>query len=177
VPHSEALSLATFTVTAWIDLEQKAFQTVVGKYREGGNDANYDIQVRSNGAIKMWVFCGGQGVQVMGGDIIVADSNWHYVAGVCNKTVAQMYVDGILRGETQIGAPPDTNSSPLTIGGSVINTYQGLIDEVGLFNKALIEDDIKNIMTNGLEKATGVSAVFPEGKLTITWSSIKNSKN
>ena len=131
-------------------------------------------------------------MQVMGGDIVVADSKWHHVAGVCNKNAGQLYVDGILRGETQIGAPPDTNSSPLTIfvllsqkssvwvreskttfDGSVINTYQGLIDEVGLFNKALTEDDIKNIMTNGLEKAIGIIAVSPKDKLTQTWGTIK----
>jgi len=175
VPHSDALSLATFTVTAWINLEHKAFQTAVGKYREGGKDANYDVQVRSNGYVKMWVFCGGQGVQVMGGDVVVADSEWHHVAGVCNNATAQMYVDGILTGEAAIPAPPDTNDNPLTIGGSVINSYRGLIDDVGLFNAALTEDEIKSIMTKGLSEVLSLYAVFPAGKLTTTtWSAIKN---
>ena len=52
--------------------------------------------------------------------------------------------------------------------------HKGLIDEVGIFSKALLDDDIKNIMTNGLERATGITVVLPSGKLTTTWSSIKN---
>ena len=112
----------------------------------------------------------------MGGDAVVADSEWHHVAGVCDNTKAQVYVDGALKGESAIGGQPDTHSSPLTIGGSVINSYQGLIDEVGLFNVALTEDDIKIIMTEGLEKATGIAAVSSAGKLAATWAGIKAQK-
>jgi hypothetical protein len=46
----------------------------------------------------------------------------------------------------------------------------GLIDEVGIFNVALTEDDIKDIMNKGLE---GVTAVSPSGKLTTTWADMK----
>ena len=172
VPHSDTMSLDTFTITAWVNLEKMAFQTVVGKY-DKGDDANYDIQVRSNGCVKTWIFCGGQGVQAMGGDVVVADSEWHHIACVCDETRARVYVDGGLKGETPMIGPPDKNSSPLTIGGSVINSYQGLIDEVGLFNVALAEDDIKIIMTEGLEKAIGLAPVSPADMLITAWAGIK----
>jgi len=47
------------------------------------------------------------------------------------------------------------------------------MDEVAIFDVALIEDDMKSIMTNGLEKATGITAVSPADKIAITWASIK----
>jgi hypothetical protein len=45
---------------------------------------------------------------------------------------------------------------------------------VGVFNQALTEDDVERVMTKGLEKALGLTAVSPSGKLTTTWSFIKN---
>jgi len=48
--------------------------------------------------------------------------------------------------------------------------HKGLIDEVGLFNAALSQDDIKSIMTAGLSHAL---AVAPMGKIAATWGSIK----
>lgn len=47
---------------------------------------------------------------------------------------------------------------------------KGLIGEVGLFNKALGEEDIRDIMTNGLKAVADVSL---KGKLTKTWGNIK----
>ena len=49
----------------------------------------------------------------------------------------------------------------------------GVIDEVAVFNVALTEDDINDIMSNGLAEALGIAAVSPTGKLTTTWGSIK----
>lgn len=48
-----------------------------------------------------------------------------------------------------------------------------VVDEVGLFNVALTKDDIKNIVTKGLSRALGITAVSPTGKLAQTWGSIK----
>jgi len=174
IPHTDAMSLATFTVTAWINMEKLAFQTVVGKYA-GGDDANYDIQIRSNGCVKMWVFFGGQGIQATENDLVVTDAEWHHVAGTCDETVAKIYIDGMLKGEVAVpaGKTPDMNDSPITIGGSVINSYQGLVDEVGLFNVALSEEDIASIMNDGLAKATGATPVSPAGTLTTTWGRLR----
>jgi hypothetical protein len=51
----------------------------------------------------------------------------------------------------------------------------GAIDEVGIFNVILAEEDILDIMDNGLE-ATGLLPVSPSGKLTSTWGFIKSRK-
>jgi hypothetical protein len=51
---------------------------------------------------------------------------------------------------------------------------KGVLDEVAIFNKALSADDIKKIMDNGLEKATGMAAVKSTGKLAATWGGIKD---
>jgi hypothetical protein len=70
--------------------------------------------------------------------------------------------------------PGDTPGTPseIWVGGSP-EAYQwltGTIDDVGFFNVALTEDDINTIMNNGIKGA----AVQAQGKLPITWSTIKN---
>jgi hypothetical protein len=59
------------------------------------------------------------------------------------------------------------------LGSGEIWPFLGIIDDVGIFSKALSADDIKNIMNRGLDEALGLTAVFPSGKLTVTWGDIK----
>ena len=78
-----------------------------------------------------------------------------------------------MEGETRLKDVPDTNDEPLVIGAITpeVNFFTGIIDEVGLFNIALTEDELKMIQEMGLIRALGVSL---SGKLTTTWSTIKN---
>lgn len=60
---------------------------------------------------------------------------------------------------------------PLLIGDGYAGKYIGVVDEVAIFNVVLSEDDIKNIMLNGLENI--ITAVSTSGKLATTWGGIK----
>ena len=77
-----------------------------------------------------------------------------------------------MEGETRLKDVPDTNDEPLVIGAitPAKNFFTGIIDEVGLFNIALTEDDLERIQEMGLVMALLVS---PSEKLTTTWSAIK----
>ena len=78
-----------------------------------------------------------------------------------------------MEGESVLKDVPDTNDEPLVIGAITpeVNFFTGIIDEVGLFNIALTEDELKMIQEMGLIRALGVSL---SEKLTTTWSTIKN---
>lgn len=62
---------------------------------------------------------------------------------------------------------------PVIIGRTPTNTYKysGAVDEVAIFNKALSEDEINKIMTEGLKNT--VTAVNAQSKLAITRGSVK----
>ena len=67
----------------------------------------------------------------------------------------------------------------LTIGKdswAELGHFNGAIDEVAVFKVALTENDVKRITDKGLERALGMTAVSPSGKLTTTWSTIKINK-
>ena len=86
----------------------------------------------------------------------------------------QMYIDGKLDGEAPSGGTLDTSESPIWIGarpGPVAAT--GLFDEVGFFTEALSEDELNDVMDNGL---AGYAAVEATGKATTTWALLKTTR-
>ena len=107
------------------------------------------------------------------------DDEWIHVAETRNvkKREYKMYKDGEVTAEdkwVKCGAHPCGDSSPsglnLLIGSGYAGKFRGIIDDVAIFNVVLSEDEITQIMEDGLEEAFAVSA---PGKLTTTWAYIK----
>ena len=102
-------------------------------------------------------------------------NKWYHIAGTYKSGDMKVYVDGVLEAETKdiTGKYPVTNGD-IWIGkywGGGCDDFDGIIDEVGIFNKVLSKDDINLIMEQGLAKAS--SAVLSLGKLSATWGSLK----
>ncbi len=101
---------------------------------------------------------------------------WHHVAAVATREFAKVYVDGTPvenKGSWSNHGRSDFN---VNIGGCGVwdgtgNWYTGVMDEVGLFHAPLSDDDISDIMNNGLS-ALGV-AVEPAGKIAVAWGNLK----
>ncbi|MFC1712883.1 LamG domain-containing protein, partial [Candidatus Poribacteria bacterium] len=104
------------------------------------------------------------------------DGEWHHIAATYDEEMLRIYVDGEPDGQQARNTTPDNNDAPLTIaavfetGGSPLT---GALDDVGLFNVALEEDDIKEIMERGLKEAVGVAAMSPSSRLISTWGNIR----
>jgi len=67
-----------------------------------------------------------------------------------------------------------TTDNPLYIGVSQFwdpRFFDGLMDEVVLFNAALDQDQIGELMDMGI---SGIAAVSSQGKLVTTWAQIRN---
>ena len=101
---------------------------------------------------------------------------WHHVAAVATREFTKVYVDG--EATTQNGRWSNHGRSDfnVNIGGCGVwdptgNWFTGSMDEVGLFHAPLSDDDINDLMNNGLT-ALGV-AVEPAGKIAVTWGMLK----
>ena len=104
---------------------------------------------------------------------------WSFVALTYDGETLALYVDGETVADSDVGKPDLTKAHD---GGSIWLTrwkggagwdFNGVLDEVAIFNTALTEDDLNTIMTTGLEKALSVSAT---DKLTTTWGNIKDRR-
>ena len=109
----------------------------------------------------------------------INDDEWHHLAVTVDRDGAMiLYRDGKLESQVSIAGQSkenEDNSRLFRIGRHDQHGgfYQGLIDELALFRTVLTKDDINSIMTVGLERALGLTAVSSPGKSTATWGYIK----
>ena len=109
----------------------------------------------------------------------INDDVWHHIAATADRDgAAVFYRDGNLESQVNIKAFANENENNvlhLNIGADSGNRWflKALIDEVAIFKTILDAEDIDSIMSKGLERSLGITAVSPLSKMTITWASIK----
>jgi concanavalin A-like lectin/glucanase superfamily protein len=102
---------------------------------------------------------------------------WIHFAATYDGDQLRVYINGVAAGEiVRVGNIKGT-SNPLEFGrwgegliGDDVGYFEGIIDEVAIFNEALTEDDILEAM-DGLERFR--APVEAAGKLATTWGNIK----
>jgi len=75
-------------------------------------------------------------------------NRWYHIVGVRNGTNLYLYVDSIQRGTTSGSTANVTNSDALTFGRAASSWFNGTIDEVRIYNRALNKDEIKELYLN-----------------------------
>ena len=101
--------------------------------------------------------------------VTVSDQAWYHAAGTYDGKSVKIYINGDLSNQLAATAPIAITNDVLTIGankGGTGNRFDGVIDEVGLFNRALTPDEVKEAMR-------GFAAVEPTDKLTAVWGMLK----
>jgi hypothetical protein len=181
VESNDTLVLEELTIVAWANLKNSKGTRWQSIMMKGQNPRNYLLTVDKDtqtlqlsitkGAPDAW------GGPIGVGGPVITDEKWHHLAGVIGQQAGlAIYVDGQEVGK-QAYAKPSLNADParVRIGDGSAGGHQadGLIDEVGLFSVPLEPGDIVTVMEKGLEAATGLLAVNPQGKLAARWGEIK----
>lgn len=108
--------------------------------------------------------------------VTVNDGNWHQLVGTYDGNFSRAYVDGVLRatsvGGNSNGAPPA--GTEFMAGGISSNsgpqrTYDGLLDNLNLYNTALTDQEVRAAYDNALNPGTAI----PEpGSLVMLWAGL-----
>jgi len=106
---------------------------------------------------------------------------WSHIAATFDTDtgIANVYLDGVVaqtatnKGFGQLKAGVEFVIGTGKGGGDYGKPFDGMMDEVAIFHTALDQDDVEDIMNNGLERALGLAAVSPAGRLATTWAEIK----
>ncbi len=160
---------ANFTVSAWIKTTGTSQQTIIQK---GGDDSGgIRWYLRTNGGEASLITDDDDDKETAQGGY-VADGLWHFVLGVCDSDGIRIYVDGVFQDDDERGGDPGdiydlsgTSQRPGFIGAGtrVSDTgsdatkgigFDGLIDEVRVYNYALSEADILALAAVGPIVAT-----------------------
>lgn len=104
---------------------------------------------------------------------VLSADTWYHVAGTFDGKRVTTWLNGVDDGHFDASGTIASSNNPVDFGKRVEddNTYFfiGDLDEVAVFNVALDEAGIKEIM-----KGLSPSAVLAAGKLSTTWGKMKN---
>ncbi len=186
VPHSAALNAFPLTVTAWVKTLRNTniVDGIVSKYFDGSGNG-YTVVLQNGTLFAFYSRLGGNQVftpptGINGG--FIADGNWHHIAFAISPTGGQLFVDGTLK--ASLGwtgtAGVMTSTEPLQIGRyhTYPNTFQGEIDDVTLWNRALPSSEInylKHRKLGGVEDGLLGYWRFNEGSDTVANNTATNA--
>jgi hypothetical protein len=145
----------SFTIEVWIKTTQPGMgnKVFLGKYQGGSNMAWWLGYGNNNKAIFNVRDSAGTSAQLEG-NTVLNDGDWHHIVGVRNNnmSVLQIFVDGEKENEISTFFTGDfSGSDPVYIGYYLSGYhYTGLLDEVAIYDTALIENQIANHYNNGL---------------------------
>jgi hypothetical protein len=153
------LRLSKFTVAAW-------FRTTTLPSNDGflankggsgsdslGKNNNYGIWVKSSGQVRGgFETSGGTNNEPTSPNSYV-NGQWQHGAVTYDGSAVRLYVNGTQVASKSTTSLPDTNGNqPLRIGAnslSIEDIFEGDIDEVGVWNRALSNNEITNLMNTG----------------------------
>ena len=170
-----------FTISTWFKVNafEKSWQALVAK----GEGNRWRIHRRGGESVMTG---NGGNADVSAGSTAVDDDEWHHLAliSIPDEGV-ELYVDGELEGTS---GPPnlEDNDLPMMIGENPDargRTWNGLVDDLAFWNRALSESDVRTLWNDGEGRSPigGTSlgfqiteAVYTPGdpaKITVTWQS------
>jgi hypothetical protein len=151
---------ADFTFAAWVQMtpgNAGQYMGIGGKLSRLGGNADYMgfalVRHGATNLFRLWVG-DGDAANILGiasSDVAYTDTEWHHVVGVREGQLNMLYVDGVRQaaGNTTGFVPSDLF---LQIGRQYSNTntqrqFKGKIDDVRLYNKALTDAQIADLMS------------------------------
>src|SRR5215208_76115 len=168
IPSSTDLNPSSqITIEAWIKPlfpnpdDPVGEWSIVSKFNhfspEGGDDDSYYLGLNSIRSIRWQVDTGISTVVDNILDVPLPDviaGTFHHIAATYDGVTMKVYLDGSLVGEKAATGPIHNTQTDMFIGatlssGTLARTFGGAIDEVGIYRRPLLQEEIKSIFDAG----------------------------
>jgi hypothetical protein len=180
IPHSDSLSITEqITIAAWTNMrsDSSGEMAIVSKGGWAANNLPYEL-TETPGDVIFWQFYDDSGRDTCSPDSPPVNE-WHHIVGTYDGTIFKCYIDGELGEEWEYtGTMPENNLAVMIGRRSTGGTwFNGMIDEVMIFDHALTEDEVPKIMMGlgGFGQASGPDpadgAFYSATWVTLTWRS------
>ena len=150
VPNAPSLNPTTaVTLEAWVRAAAGVDRYIMSK----GDDSFY-LGIGPDGTtsnkLSFYLLLSGGNSGWLQGTTSLNDNLWHHVAATYDGVTLRVYVDGLLENSRAGSGTLPTGTSPVRIGGRlfIANTFDGLMDEVRIWNVARSQSDIQANMWN-----------------------------
>lgn len=163
IPNSPSLNILSNTISQslWFALPDDG---VGGAFMF--HNTKYIIRINSTGRLTFAVYVPTwMEVTTDYADRII-DNNWHHLVTTYDGSTLKIYVDGVLKKSAPATGNLKTTTANLILGNqSSVNFFRGNIDEVAVFNRALTQEEVLDLMASSHNPGTGEDALISYWKL------------
>jgi hypothetical protein len=150
VGTSPLLNLVTGTVEAWVRFDMAGrWHGVLAKGNVNSDAShNYAIEIQDNNLVSC-VIGNGSSSNVVRSTTQIAAQQFYHLACTWDGSQLRLYINGVLNRSVSQTMTPAGNTSPLYIGqyGGNVDRFDGVIDEVRIYNVALAQAQIQSDMS------------------------------
>lgn len=184
VPNSSSLNIQgnTITLSAWLYPVSNKHSVIVSKLHNVGTHVppyfQYTLQFfyTSDPSPRIYprfaVSVGGAFKFTANTSITVSLNQWHHLVGVYNGSTLKLYLDGEEVSSTAQSGNIDGYNTPVYISeiGSLsgAEVFNGRIDEIGIWNRALSVSEVSQLFNSGNGLAYPFESVVHVSSVTIT---------
>jgi PKD repeat protein len=164
IPDTATQRPSTITIGAWVKLDSldspggsaiPGLQYIV--FKKNTRDVQFEgytlVKFRDTGGNNHFAFVvsSAEGTQIQAvSTTAVSIGQFYHLAGTYDQTTVKLYVNGMLEAQVPASFPLNYSTRPLCIGASnepqlLDGKFNGSIDEVDLFNRALTASEIQSI--------------------------------
>lgn len=151
VNDSASLDLTSgMTIEAWLKPNSLAdWNSVVLKEQTG--NLVYALYANTDGNVPNGEIYSGSNMDIRGSSQL-STNGWSHLAATYDGSTFKFYLNGTEVGNKSVSGTIKTSSNPLRIGGNTIwgEYFNGLIDEIRIFNKARTPAEIQLDMNTGI---------------------------
>jgi hypothetical protein len=153
VADNNSLDLTAMTLEAWVypTVQPAGWRTIIAKEQAGAVVYYLHAGSSSSNRPATGVTVAG-GEQILYGGTRLLANTWAHLAATYDGSMQRLYVDGVqVASRTQTGAIT-TSTGSLRIGGNAVwgEYFQGRIDEVRIYNRALSQTEIQSDMNTAV---------------------------
>jgi hypothetical protein len=162
------------TIIAWVKLNSSGYYPIVQKHNDANGRNGYGFWINGNSLDGDLGNASAENYIIASG-LNINDGNWHYVAYVWNSTLT-LYLDGRM-----VGSPANRILTPtgslydlwIGHGANYPGYFNGSIDEVRVYNRALSSAEIQADFQQGPNFSVNLLANVPQGTTqvitTLSW--------
>jgi hypothetical protein len=184
---SDAASLdsSNITVAGWYKFGtvNGTYQTMVAKWYTGVQQ-QFVLQLNSDNKLGWWTGNGSTGADVVESATTPAAGKWYYIVVTISGTSKKIYINGVLdnsgTGTAITSAPVElTVGSKKNSGGSYFEFFNGQMDDIRMYNRALSASEVQKLYTstggvlakpNTVTLSTGLVGYWPFDGAQTSWS-------
>lgn len=147
-----------FSVVAWIKTSETInSQSIISKYNHSsGSDLDDSFYLGMHNGLVKWQMNAGDSYSIIEASVNISNDQWHFLAGTWDGTNQIIYIDGAQDSVLTYSGTGHINNTnlPVIIGktenqGGGPRYFNGVIDDIRLYEKALTADEIQTLYHEG----------------------------